>query len=392
MNSKLYLLLFSLIIASCTHTVKIKNVNEGKLKPTHYLALHGEKKIHLDYETAPNPPYMQMIDDASGNRILTFLNPYKNAIYFYDYEEGVFIRDLVYDKQGPNGIPHIGGYYIKNMDSTYLFNRPIEIALSDGAGLVKQRISLNDNRKDNEWAYYYPGYDLSTVNPIAEAQGKLIMTGMKGFSITDSLIDKFRFTACIDMKSEDIEFIHTYPKELYGSNVNWQDPCYMQGYRAFSPSGEWLYSFPVSHDVYIAQADAKGYKTQYAGSNYAKTIRSIDDDRDRTPDELILINFLEQDLYTALLYDPYRNVYYRFMLQGIPNATVKTPVKEKRIVVIIMDEKMNYMGETVIGSGEEWNWKNSFVTSEGLVIEYIDTAVDSEEEYLILKTFAIEKL
>ena len=389
---KIFFLLFSLIFVSCADSVKIKNIKEGKLIPTHYLAQSGEKKIHLDYETAPNPPYMQIIDDVSGSRILSFLNPYKNSIYFYDYEQGIQIGKVVYDRQGPNGIPRIAGYYIKNMDSIYLYNRPIEIAMCDSAGLIKKRISLNDNRKDAEWSRYYPQYEFCTVNPMLEVKGKLIMTGMAPFSIADSLIHKFHFTACIDLESEDIEFIHTYPEELYGSNVNWQDPFFMQGYRAFTSTGEWLYSFPVSHDVYIAQSDTKGYKTKYAGSNYAKTIHSIDDSRERTPDELILIHYLEQDLYTAILHDPYRSVYYRFMLPGIPNSTVKTPIKEKRIVVIIMDEQFNYMGETVIGSCEEWNWKNSFVTSEGLVIEYIDSDLDSEEEYLIMKIFTIEKL
>ena len=101
---------------------------------------------------------------------------------------------------------------------------------------------------------------------------------------------------------------------------------------------------------------------------------------------------MQQDLYTAILHDPYRHVYYRFMWQGIPDATVKTSWKEKPMIVIIMDEQFNYMGETVIGTGEEWNWQNSLVTPEGLMMEYIDLDMDSEEEYLILKTFTVEKI
>jgi hypothetical protein len=56
-----------------------------------------------------------------------------------------------------------------------------------------------------------------------------------------------------------------------------------------------------------------------------------------------------------------------------------------------MDEQFNYLGETLIGKAEEWNWTNSFVTQEGLNIEYIDDN-DMDEEHLNFKIFTIEKL
>jgi len=123
-----------------------------------------------------------------------------------------------------------------------------------------------------------------------------------------------------------------------------------------------------------------------------KRIHSIDDSRKRTPNEVILTHILQQDLYAAILHDPYRHVYYRFMLKGISNATVSTRLNEKPVVVIMIDEQFNYLGETVLGSLEEWNWENSFVTPEGLMIEFIDLNVDSGEEYLIFKTLNVEKI
>ena len=387
-----YYIILVILFWGCTHTVSIKNEREGKLTANYQLVVGSEKKILLDYDTAPKPPYMQMIKGELGEQILTFLNPYKYAIYFYNYENGELIRKIEYEKEGPNGILRLEGYYIKNMDSIYVFSGMVELALTDSTGHVKQRISLRDNRTDREWARYYPQYFLSTVNPLIETQGKLILTGTEPSGIRDSLIRKFHFTSCVDLKTGNVQFVHSYPEELYGSDVNWQDFYYTQGYREISPSGEWLYSFPVSHDVYITQLDAEGYKTVYAGSNVARTIRPINADRRNTPYEIIHTHFLNHDLYFALLHDPYRNVYYRFMLQGMPDATIQTRIEEKSIVVILMDEQFNYMGETVIGPWEKWNWGNSFVTSEGLMIEYHDPDLDSEEEYLHFKTFTIEKL
>ena len=55
-----------------------------------------------------------------------------------------------------------------------------------------------------------------------------------------------------------------------------------------------------------------------------------------------------------------------------------------------MDEYFNYPGETVIGTGEDWYRQNSFVTKEGLNIEFIEK--DPEEKYLTLKIFTIKKI
>ena len=391
-----YIVLFSMLV-SCTYTVNIKNAHQGKLIAEYQLKISDEKRILLDDETAPKPPYMQIITGKNNERILTFINPYKNAIYFYDYETVAFRRRIAYEKEGPNGILKLDGYYFINMDSIYVYNYMLmEIALTDSSAHVKQRISLCDNQvslnnmADNTWTLFYPQYSFSSVNPLSKIQDKLIMTGMSPFGITDSLIKKFHFTSCLDVKTGDITFIHTYPDELYGTNVNWQHPMFMQPYRVFSPYGEWIYSFPVSHNVYITSQDSEEYKIKYAGSNIAKTICSIDDGRKRTPLEVTLAHIVQQDLYASLLYDPHRRIYYRFMLKGISDVTLKTSREEKPIIVIIMDEQFNYMGETVIGKGDKWNWKNSFVTHEGLNIEYISIE-DEDEDYMIFKIFTLEK-
>ena len=153
MNSKYFFIFFAVLFISCTNTVRVKNEKKGKLTATHYLALSEEKKILLDYETAPRPPYMQMFEDSNGKRTLTFLNPYINGIYFYDYENAVFTGKIEYEKEGPNGIRWLEAYYIKNLDSIYVYNRPIELALTDSTGRVKQRISLNTlNPRANNFA------------------------------------------------------------------------------------------------------------------------------------------------------------------------------------------------------------------------------------------------
>jgi hypothetical protein len=383
--------LFVVLLASCTDRVaSLKNEKAGQLAATHQLTVVAEKKILLDDDTAPQPPYMQMIADASGARMLTFLNPYNQSIYFYDYGTGQYIKKISYDKEGPDGVLSATGYYIINMDSIYVYNMPlIELILTDSAARVKQRIPFYN--KEPDWALYNPQYLFSTACPMIRSGNSLTLPGLAPFSFPNTLINRFRFTTHVDLGTGRIASRNTYPEELYGRNYNWNDALFTQPYPALSPAGEMIFSFPVSHNLYVAKPDADGYTTVYAGSNVAGTIRSIDREQRRTPAELILISYLQQDTYAAILYDPWRQVYYRFLEQGLPNATTTTQAVEKPVIVIVMDEQFNYMGETLIGTGEQWHWKNSFVTEEGLNIEFIDNE-DPDEVYLNFKVFNIETL
>ncbi|WP_321480638.1 DUF4221 family protein [uncultured Bacteroides sp.] len=387
-----YLFIFLAMLMSCSNSIiSSKNERAGKLHSTYDLVLISEKKIILDESTAPKPPYTQIYSDISGVRMFTLLNPFNNSIYFYNYTNGEYIKKIHYEKEGSDAILSIAGYYIKNEDSIYLYNRPlVEIVLADSHGHVKQRYSLKGNGTD--WASKYPQYEFSTVCPIFEIDRHLILTGLCPFSIKESFVDKFFFTACIDLDNNQIEYYHSYPSEIYGKNANWEDPLFMQVYPTISPEGYLVHSFTASHDIYVSQWNSNISHSSYGGSNIARTIYSIDWDflSEQTPQELIYTHYLQQDLYAAILYDPWRKVYYRFMQQGIKDATIHSQLTEKPLIVIMMNEQFEYLGETLIGTSREWNWTNSFVTKEGLNIEYIDKK-DVDEVCINFKIFIPKK-
>ncbi len=388
-----YLLLFSTTFISCSNSiVSSKNEQAGRLQSKYNLIVNSEKKILLDDYTAPKSPYMQIYQDTSGIKMLTLLNPYNNSIYFYNYTNGEFIKKIHYNKEGANAVLSIAGYYIKNTDSIFLYNRPlVELVLADYKGQVKQRFSLKGSEPD--WALFYPQYAFSTVCPIFEKDNHIILTGLCPFSIKESSIDKFLFTTCINLDNNQIKHYHSYPAQIYGKNANWEDPLFMQVYPTISSTGKIVHSFTASHEIYISNWNSNVSQSLYGGSNVARTIYSIDWDflSERTPRELIYTHYLQQDLYSAILYDPWRKIYYRFMQQGIKNATTRTQLNEKPLIIIFMDEQFEYLGEKLIGTAEEWNWTNSFVTEEGLNIEYIDPK-DIEETYMNFKIFTIKQI
>jgi hypothetical protein len=352
----------------------------------------SEKKIAIDEVTAPGAIYMQMITNPENSRFLTLLNKYNNSIYIYDYNTTDFVTKISYNREGPDGVLGIAGYHIKSMDSIYLYNRPmVELVLADSIGQVKKRISLK-GQQDN-WFDYYPQYDLKTVCPIIERNGELLLTGFNPFELKDSLINKFHFTTCVNLEMNDVNHYHTYPIEIFGNNANWSDPAYMQVFPGLMPSGEIVHSFTPSHDLYISNWNSDSIRKVFGGSNVSKKILSIDwgINSGVTPEKLLYTHYMRQDLYAAILYDPWREVYYRYMQQGVINATTDTQINNKNIIIVVLDKDFKYLGETTIGTGETWYWNNSFVTKEGLNIEYKDID-DIEEEFLYLKIFNLKIL
>ncbi len=384
------------LLASCTiKTIKLKNVKHGQLQATKTLKLVETKKILLDSSTAPSPQYSQMFKDSTGVNYFTFLNAYNSSIYFYNYNTLKLVKKITYDKKGPDGILKPTGYYIKTMDSIYVYNMAfIELFLTNGKGKVISKKSLIGGEKmgKSPWHLKYPQYYTRTAAPFIATKNKLLLTGQFMFTVPDSIIDTFKFTAYIDYNMKDINFKHGYPKTLYGHGYNWDDQILTDVFPELHPDGDKLiYSFPVSHDVYLTKLNSKGYKKVYAGSNEAGSISSIPKKTKKTNREILGKSILRQDLYGALKYDKYRKIYYRFICRAIPDATIHTALKEKPIAVIIMDKEFNYLGETTLGTGKEWYWQNSFVTEEGLNIEYLDND-DIDEVALTLKIFIIEDL
>lgn len=381
-------------MCACSNNVKtMENEYAGKLESKYALERKSDKKILLDSLVAPKTPYMQLYEDVSGNRFLTMLSVYDHSIYFYDYDSGGFVKKIKYVKNGKDGILGIGGYYVKNLDSIYVYNHAlVQLVLTDGEGHIRSKHLLRGN--DETWTSHYPQYNFTTASPIMEKDNALFMCGFSPFSIKEEQINDFRFMSRFDMQDGELSFHHLYPSELYGDNANWDDPSYMQVYTTYKPSGELILGYTVSHYMNVAGSyDAETYSQVYGGSNVAGTISSIDWDSNHTitPDELIYTHYMRQDIYGPILYDSWRNVYYRFMQKRIPGASIQNKLTEKDIIIILLDKNLTYMGETCIGTGDVWNISNSFVTKEGLNVEFIDKE-DTEELYMNFGIFTINEI
>lgn len=393
MKYKLHTIYFLvLLFGACRgNIVEVKNSNQGLLKASLQLGVTETKIVELDEYTAPAPDYTQLFNGSDGLLYFTFLNNYNNSIYFCNYATGKLVKRITYNKKKSKELSGVTAYYIKSLDSIYLFTpRTTELILTNEGGNVLNKISLKENTTDLNWFLRYPQYFPRTVTPFIETNRGLLLAGFFFGSIPESIVSDFKFTSQLDFKTNKLKFSNNYPASLYGSGYNWDGGLFTEVYYDLHPDGDKLVlSFPVSHDLYISDLNKEGYTKVYGGSNFAGVISSINNSSTKTPREEILTNILQKDEYTAIKYDPFRYVYYRFVLKSVKSDDIKD-WKRKPIAIIIMDKNFKYLGETVIGNGEEWNWQNSFVTREGLNVEYIGNKND--ESHLTLKIFNLKKI
>lgn len=391
MGKTIYLIIIFLAVISCSDVPEIKNPNKGRLKASMGLVTTSIKKFPLDSNTAPKPQYIEMFIDSSSERKFTFINSYDNAIYIYDYESSKLENIIKFEKYGPDAVPYPTGYYIRNMDSIYIADyQTMELILVNHKSKILNKFRLmgqTDFKKSPEVLINNCQYFPETSTPFIETETTLMLPGFYIGIIPDRLRDNIKFMAHIEFNTGKIEHSSSYPSNLYGSDFTWGDPIFTKVYPQFDfEQNRIIHSFPVSHNLYIQNIGDETYREVYGGSNYAGTIHPLKGNPNTIPRQESIRHVVEQDLYSALLYDKFREVYYRFLRKAVPNATIHSKISDKPIAIIMLDKNFEYLGETVIGNSDEWNWDNCFVTKEGLNIEFLDEG-DIDEVYMTFKIF-----
>lgn len=386
-----------LIILSCNYNNKIiDNPFEGKLLNKYDLVKISEKFFMLDSLTGQNNKYSQLFTDSLGKRVYTVLNYNTKTIYFYDFETTNLIETLSITKKDSNLLKYISAYYIKSRDSIYFHDNINQRVL-----LVNRKKELIDsvsligfmNPKLIAWTFKYPQYNPTASSPMLLSKRGLIYAGQYMWTVPDSLINNFKFTAIVDFINKKVAHISTYPDNIYGGGM-WDDPIYSTVYTDLNfENNKLVYSYPITHDVYVVDLFTNEQRTFFTGSNFAKTITSIVKKKkgDLTYREKLKNHIVKTDLYGGIKYDKYNKVYYRFIRKAIQNAKPSDDLLDKSLAVIIFDKDFKYLGEKVIGKSKEWNWENSFVTKEGLSIEYIEQN-NNDESKLTFKIFKATKI
>lgn len=375
-------MIFILIFCSCT-----KKIKQQEKKYTHKMILNQEKLIHLDSTTIQATPYLQFFTKEDTN-YLAFTNEYDNSIIINNFDSGLLHKKIRFDKEGKNGIGNLCSFYLSDTTIyTYNYgNKTLYATDLNGSILKRKKIDLNVYNKDSNIPVLFP----QTLSPIYKLNNNLILTGYISIEKEDENGENTPTTVIYNIDNDSIYLINSFPaiyhNGFWGGDLNYRSIRYTIG-----KNKEMVISYSIDSHIYTIDS-LKCRNKYYAGSiNHKKKTNPIENNRNINTysfDKNKLINhYMKNKIYGGILFDKYKNVYYRIFLNTNQNSSKEKFKFKKPISIIILNTNFVKIGETSI---PDFNYDISscFVSPKGLHIR-----IESENDDLMkFKTFILQEI
>lgn len=360
-----------IIIVCCLYIITACNNKDSNNRrtATSYTYSLEKSDININFPRDENTLYLIKsiftYEDSLGNKYLTFQNDRYNEILFYDIPSRKLLFKLNLEYEGADGVGNMLGYHISSLDEIYLtfFERP-QIIVVDTAAHVKRRIDFSKNNLGNTIMSSISGSQIYT--PLSIIDNRIYITQIPRFGeeITHSPVSIY-----FDEKtslSYDLPFY--FPALIDNSEKDNVASNFANFSREYD--GEhFIYSFFFDENIYVTSIDHKQIQKIPVKSKYIKNLKI----RQRGSNVNIGTKLLgETANYGNLLYDKYRNVYYRFVypeteLDKNENFPQIMQTGRKKFSIIILDKEFNIIGETLF---PDYIYMSNvfFIEKEGLYI------------------------
>jgi hypothetical protein len=371
MKYKIVLLLNVLLVVSFSSCKKKNEVMDLIVSSYNYSLVRTDKKLvyAIDSNTEYERPALFTFTSKNGKRYLTFQNKSFSEILFYELNSGNCIFRLKIEEEGPNGVPRFLGYHIKDFDEIYLTSYGIpQITRVDTTGRILQKINYGKTDEGVELVAHFKSA-INTYTPLIIIGDKFFFTQspMPGEPIETGPVSGYIDTAKHSVQTLPLTFPPIIKKEEFytagiGTELNFSR-CF-DGYH-------FVYAFNFEEAITVVSIDHKEIKKIPAKSKY---IKKINNPHEKRPADMVLgaKRMCEAAFYWNLLYDKYRNVYYRVAYPETEMEAGENYIEiwksgRKRFSIIILDENFNIIGETLFPDYTYMS-KVMFVEEEGLYI------------------------
>lgn len=377
---KKYILLILLgILASCKNE-KPSSTNDHQLEATGKI-----KSFPLDSDVRYNAFFLYTFREDDGKEYLSFLNHRSNQLLFYDLKTTEFLFKIELDTEGPHGVVQPSGYYVKGLDNIYVSSYAYEgLFRVDTKAHIVQKIPYGTTENGYKVIPSYTPSSQPYVAPFFH-EGKMYITQNDANHLHP--IATTPLTIAIDTVQHQYEgSSQTYAvlSEEVQSSKN------MKFSRIFDGK-QLVYSFFADEDILVTPIDKEDTKRIKVKSQYIDNPSIPQKGGQEGPR-----SNLEVARYGNLIYDPYREVYYRFAypkteLSNDINWWGKAVYGRKKFSVIILDKDFNPIGETLFPEAV-YNSYVFFVHEDGLYISRdYQMLYDQSEDYMTFELFSLKK-
>lgn len=318
----------------------------------------------LDRNTKNSILFLMPYTDENGKEYLTFQNQVENEILFYDINTCNLEFKITPEIAGNNGVGRFLGYYIQNLDSIYVTSYDTqEISLIDRNSIVKDKIEYDkadDGTPLSFFCFVTHYYKPATV----------IGREMYMYSGPNRLIEKDPVVFVLDLDTKSMKALPFIYPDYPGSDNKTKKYGLENEYSRCFNGKEFVYSFFYDEDIYVSLSpDHDSINRIKIKSKYIDQVKYLAE-YGVTPKE-----FCESPNYGNLLYDKYRDIYYRVAYPPTTIDEKKEKVRSmelmeygrKNFSIIILDKNFQVIGETLFPN-YTYNSKLMLIREDGLYI------------------------
>ena len=352
-----YILIFSF---SCSYQRETNNTMS-------IVATNEMLTFQLDKNTQNWIQSLFLFKDIGGKEYLTFQNEGQNELLIYNLISQKMESKIIPSIDGNEGVGLFLGYYIHNLDSIFLTVTGIpEISIINKEAHVIDKLSYEIATDSTLLKQIYSTSNI--YQPLYIIDNKLyFVPGCNRWG------KKNPMCAYIDLATRKTHTLPLpYPK--FPGADNKAKRAGVEEYLSRCYNGkEFIYSFYFEEDIYIASLDHKQIERKKIKSRYIKNIKTPNDYNQGLDLQTGFRESCERSNYGNLLYDKYRDVYYRIAFPQTEIEDEKINTMElmrygrKVFSIIILDNQFNIIGETLF---PEYTYNSNliFIREDGIYI------------------------
>lgn len=324
----------------------------------------------------------------------------QHEILIYDIEKQDLYKRISLEREGPNGLPSILGCRPFFDSKTFLVSQHniSRASVIDGDGNVVRHYNLrqaNDKKGfliDGRFGisfFHMPSFTKDSIIYFSNGFFRQYMIGGRLNRDNWKLIPMFH---SLNLKNGHIGRLSINYPDIFEDDVKTPagggyDFTYDYNYKE-----EKLVCSFTGYDSIMVTDDLKQVYWRNGKSRYLKSIRPKVYEADSFD---WLREVKENPSYHNIMYDKYRNVYYRIARHPYQLEANESPFDDpngQEFSIIIFDKDFNIIGETKF-PGNKYLYKMSFVGRDGLYISENNLAnPDFDEDKLVFACFKLEDI
>jgi hypothetical protein len=315
--------------------------------------------------THVNPASVRLVEADSGT-YLFFYNHVEKNLHFIDFTDGKVALKVPLSYDGPNSVQSARGYSLMGVDSIWVTFTPPSIGLINFNGEIMIKDAI-------------PNDHIEVMTIVTTSSKPILRSNNEIFGPQPFFMDHR------GMKEADIMKHHLlFSFNLDSSKITWHDVFYRSDYwrhgkrpsdYSWEQQGDSIYIAPLyDHEIIIFNTITKTViNRKEVKSNYINNFLLANEPAPNFQAGLEMK--LGHDLYGQLIYDKYRDLFYRIFMPGYDfdgemSFEEMRPMERSRPLggILVFDKDLKILGEHLFDKFQIHPNSNMFVGEKGLYL------------------------